>query len=101
VQMMHEASANAQGGHRKGATLIFFSSTVDDFYDSVTIAWGFFSAFVDVDKCLSNPCPALATCNNTHGSYICLCPLGYELEKGKCNLGKKTEVKNQGRKRWK
>ncbi|NXG04051.1 HEG1 protein, partial [Sakesphorus luctuosus] len=47
---------------------------------------GFFSAFVDVDKCLSNPCPALATCNNSHGSYICQCPLGYELEKGKCNL---------------
>ncbi|KFQ09807.1 Protein HEG 1, partial [Leptosomus discolor] len=42
---------------------------------------------VDVDKCLSNPCPALATCNNTRGSYICQCPLGYELEKGKCNLG--------------
>ncbi|NXY21487.1 HEG1 protein, partial [Atrichornis clamosus] len=39
-----------------------------------------------VDKCLSNPCPALATCNNTHGSYVCQCPLGYELEKGKCNL---------------
>ncbi|NWV44284.1 HEG1 protein, partial [Grantiella picta] len=39
-----------------------------------------------VDKCLSNPCPALATCNNTYGSYICQCPLGYELEKGKCNL---------------
>ncbi|XP_075286063.1 protein HEG homolog 1 isoform X2 [Opisthocomus hoazin] len=44
------------------------------------------SPATDVDKCLSNPCPALATCNNTHGSYICLCPLGYELEKGKCNL---------------
>uniref|UniRef100_U3KGE8 Heart development protein with EGF like domains 1 n=1 Tax=Ficedula albicollis TaxID=59894 RepID=U3KGE8_FICAL len=40
----------------------------------------------EVDKCLSNPCPALATCNSTHGSYICQCPLGYELEKGKCNL---------------
>uniref|UniRef100_A0A8C3JUK7 EGF-like domain-containing protein n=1 Tax=Calidris pygmaea TaxID=425635 RepID=A0A8C3JUK7_9CHAR len=39
-----------------------------------------------VDKCLSNPCPALATCNSTSGSYICQCPLGYELEKGKCNL---------------
>ncbi|NXN16260.1 HEG1 protein, partial [Indicator maculatus] len=47
---------------------------------------GLFSAFLDVDKCLSNPCPALATCNNTHGSYVCQCPLGYELEKGKCNL---------------
>ncbi|XP_010294156.1 PREDICTED: protein HEG homolog 1 [Phaethon lepturus] len=43
-------------------------------------------AQADVDKCLSNPCPALATCNNTRGSYICQCPLGYELEKGKCNL---------------
>ncbi|NWR47033.1 HEG1 protein, partial [Regulus satrapa] len=42
--------------------------------------------FKEMDKCLSNPCPALATCNNTHGSYICQCPLGYELEKGKCNL---------------
>ncbi|NXL63109.1 HEG1 protein, partial [Chordeiles acutipennis] len=59
----------------------------DDFCDSVTIAFFFFPpAFVDVDKCLSNPCPALATCNNTRGSYICQCPLGYELEKGKCNL---------------
>ncbi|NWW46307.1 HEG1 protein, partial [Pedionomus torquatus] len=46
----------------------------------------FFSPFIDVDKCLSNPCPALATCNSTRGSYICQCPLGYELEKGKCNL---------------
>ncbi|KAM6070704.1 protein HEG homolog 1 isoform 2-T2 [Chlamydotis macqueenii] len=44
------------------------------------------SPATDVDKCLSNPCPALATCNNTQGSYICQCPLGYELEKGKCNL---------------
>ncbi|XP_062434971.1 protein HEG homolog 1 isoform X3 [Rhea pennata] len=44
------------------------------------------SPVTDVDECLSNPCPALATCNNTHGSYICQCPLGYELEKGKCNL---------------
>ncbi|NXG59231.1 HEG1 protein, partial [Hemiprocne comata] len=52
----------------------------------MTSLLGFFSAFVEVDKCLSNPCPALATCNNTHDSYICQCPLGYELEKGKCNL---------------
>ncbi|XP_061861215.1 protein HEG homolog 1 isoform X2 [Colius striatus] len=44
------------------------------------------SPATDVDKCLSNPCPALATCNSTRDSYICQCPLGYELEKGKCNL---------------
>ncbi|NXU22191.1 HEG1 protein, partial [Thalassarche chlororhynchos] len=81
------ATGNVSNGthQRRGAKLTFFSPTVDDFCDSVTIAC-FFSAFVDVDKCLSNPCPALATCNNTHGSYICQCPLGYELAKGKCNL---------------
>ncbi|NXB61853.1 HEG1 protein, partial [Struthidea cinerea] len=72
------------GSHHQ---LISFSPTVDDFYDSITITcFGAFFAFIEVDKCLSNPCPALATCNNTHGSYICQCPLGYELEKGKCNL---------------
>ncbi|XP_019409760.1 PREDICTED: protein HEG homolog 1 isoform X2 [Crocodylus porosus] len=40
----------------------------------------------DVDECLSNPCPVMATCNNTQGSFVCKCPLGYQLEKGKCNL---------------
>ncbi|NXS32602.1 HEG1 protein, partial [Pomatostomus ruficeps] len=84
-------SPPATGGALRGAKLISVSPTVDDFYDSVTITCcgfvlGGFFAFIEVDKCLSNPCPALATCNNTHGSYICQCPLGYELEKGKCNL---------------
>ncbi|XP_009874287.1 PREDICTED: protein HEG homolog 1 [Apaloderma vittatum] len=51
---------------------------------SSTVGLRLSSPATDVDKCLSNPCPALATCNNTHGSYICQCPLGYELEKGKC-----------------
>ncbi|XP_037693268.1 protein HEG homolog 1 isoform X2 [Choloepus didactylus] len=41
---------------------------------------------VDVNECLSNPCPPLATCNNTQGSFICKCPVGYQLEKGICNL---------------
>lgn len=41
---------------------------------------------VDVDECLSNPCPSTATCNNTQGSFICKCPVGYQLEKGICNL---------------
>ncbi|NWY15280.1 HEG1 protein, partial [Aphelocoma coerulescens] len=81
------ATGNVYNGSHQ-CQLISFSPIVDDFYDSVTIAcFGFFFfAFIEVDKCLSNPCPALATCNNTHGSYICQCPLGYELEKGKCNL---------------
>ncbi|NXR23891.1 HEG1 protein, partial [Cinclus mexicanus] len=78
-------SPPATGNVCNGSKFISFSLTVDDFYDSVSIIFFFFS-FIEVDKCLSNPCPALATCNNTHGSYICQCPLGYELEKGKCNL---------------
>ncbi|NWI55185.1 HEG1 protein, partial [Calyptomena viridis] len=86
----HQWWGQGQGGQEcLGPNLSVFKGSCtypNNFYDSVTITWGFFSAFVDVDKCLSNPCPALATCNNSHGSYICQCPLGYELEKGKCNL---------------
>ncbi|KAK1343974.1 hypothetical protein QTO34_014531 [Cnephaeus nilssonii] len=41
---------------------------------------------VDVNECLSNPCPPLAVCNNTQGSFTCRCPIGYQLEKGICNL---------------
>uniref|UniRef100_A0A452IG28 EGF-like domain-containing protein n=1 Tax=Gopherus agassizii TaxID=38772 RepID=A0A452IG28_9SAUR len=49
-------------------------------------AWQGEDCSEDVDECLSNPCPDLATCNNTQGSYVCKCPVGYRLEKGKCNL---------------
>ncbi|XP_017371932.1 protein HEG homolog 1 isoform X2 [Cebus imitator] len=41
---------------------------------------------VDVNECLSSPCPSMAICNNTQGSFICKCPVGYLLEKGICNL---------------
>ncbi|XP_075412421.1 protein HEG homolog 1 isoform X1 [Tenrec ecaudatus] len=41
---------------------------------------------VDVNECLLNPCPPLATCDNTQGSFTCTCPVGYQLEKGICNL---------------
>ncbi|XP_045041707.2 protein HEG homolog 1 isoform X2 [Desmodus rotundus] len=41
---------------------------------------------VDVNECLSNPCPPLAMCNNTQGSFTCRCPVGYQLDKGICNL---------------
>ncbi|XP_036205170.1 protein HEG homolog 1 isoform X2 [Myotis myotis] len=40
----------------------------------------------DVNECLSSPCPPLAVCNNTQGSFTCRCPIGYQLEKGICNL---------------
>ncbi|XP_044887670.1 protein HEG homolog 1 isoform X1 [Mauremys mutica] len=49
-------------------------------------AWQGEDCSEDVDECLSNPCPDFTTCNNTQGSYDCKCPLGYWLEKGKCNL---------------
>ncbi|XP_057594789.1 protein HEG homolog 1 isoform X2 [Hippopotamus amphibius kiboko] len=41
---------------------------------------------VDVNECLSNPCPPLATCSNTQGSFTCRCPVGYQLDKGTCGL---------------
>ncbi|XP_036889603.1 protein HEG homolog 1 isoform X2 [Sturnira hondurensis] len=49
-------------------------------------SWQGDNCSVDVDECLSNPCPPLATCNNTRGSFTCRCPVGYQLEKGICNL---------------
>ncbi|NWI32453.1 HEG1 protein, partial [Sula dactylatra] len=78
------AAGSMSNGPRQWTFFLFQREVLDII--SRICTWGFFSAFVDVDKCLSNPCPALATCNNTRGSYICRCPLGYELEKGKCNL---------------
>nr|XP_014436345.1 protein HEG homolog 1 [Pelodiscus sinensis] len=51
-------------------------------------AWQGEDCSEDVDECLSNPCPAFAICNNTQGSYVCKCPLGYQLEKRKCSLVK-------------
>ncbi|XP_065798339.1 protein HEG homolog 1 [Muntiacus reevesi] len=49
-------------------------------------SWHGDNCSVDVNECLSNPCPPLATCNNTQGSFTCRCPVGYQLEKGICNL---------------
>ncbi|XP_007638972.1 protein HEG homolog 1 isoform X1 [Cricetulus griseus] len=49
-------------------------------------AWQGDNCSVDVDECLSSPCPPLAMCNNTQGSFTCRCPVGYQLEKGICNL---------------
>ncbi|XP_059955399.1 protein HEG homolog 1 isoform X2 [Mesoplodon densirostris] len=49
-------------------------------------SWQGDDCHVDVNECLSNPCPPLAMCNNTQGSFTCRCPVGYQLEKGICNL---------------
>ncbi|GAB1300223.1 Protein HEG homolog 1 [Apodemus speciosus] len=49
-------------------------------------AWQGDNCSVDVNECLASPCPPLAVCNNTQGSFTCRCPVGYQLEKGVCNL---------------
>ncbi|KAM7132818.1 protein HEG homolog 1 isoform 2-T2 [Molossus nigricans] len=49
-------------------------------------SWQGADCSVDVNECLSNPCPPLAMCNNTQGSFTCRCPVGYQLDKGICNL---------------
>lgn len=49
-------------------------------------SWQGDNCSVDVNECLSNPCPSLAVCNNTQGSFMCKCPVGYQLEKGICSL---------------
>lgn len=36
-----------------------------------------FLLFTDNDECHFLPCPEVASCVNTPGSYTCLCPLGY------------------------
>ena len=32
--------------------------------------------YIDVDECVSSPCPSDMICNNTDGSYTCDCPNG-------------------------
>ena len=44
-----------------------------------------YGLFVDIDECqTSNPCNAGGTCINTHRSFICICPAGFENETGVC-----------------
>ena len=39
--------------------------------------WRIVFQILDIDECSSYPCHANATCNNTVGSYMCSCNLGY------------------------
>ena len=46
--------------------------------------------FLDINECLQNSsCHLNATCNNTDGSYVCICDSGYNGDGFTCN-GKKT-----------
>ena len=50
--------------------------------------------FLDTNECLENsPCHRNATCNNTEGSYMCMCDTGYDGDGFTCN-GKKIETRN-------
>ena len=47
-----------------------------------------FSQFTDINECAdlgSNACSAMAACNNTFGSYVCLCLDGYEGDGKNCS----------------
>ena len=46
------------------------------FHKSYTLSYLFLN-FVDIDECLSNPCHANASCNDTNGSFTCQCNVGY------------------------
>ena len=37
----------------------------------------FYPYILDIDECLTDPCHANGTCNNTIGSYVCACDPGY------------------------
>ena len=50
--------------------------------------------FLDANECLLNStCHPNATCNNTEGSYVCICDTGYDGDGLRCN-GKKTITQN-------
>ena len=50
--------------------------------------------FVDVDECLSSPCPV--ECIISPGSYTCLCPFGYEFDDNVCK-GRTIQLSILGR----
>lgn len=35
------------------------------------------SCILDINECSSNPCHGNGICNNTAGSYMCVCDSGY------------------------
>ena len=44
-----------------------------------------FLTHLDINECSSNPCHGNATCNNTAGSYMCVCDSGYSGDGFNCS----------------
>ena len=62
--------------------------------DFFIVAWFPMVFFLDTNECLLNStCHPNATCNNTEGSYVCMCDTGYDGDGLTCN-GKKTITQN-------
>ncbi|XP_034042109.1 protein HEG [Thalassophryne amazonica] len=53
-------------------------------------AWTGPTCSLDVDECETDPCPPGSRCVNTHGSFGCECPLGFDLEDGRTCTRAKT-----------
>ena len=49
-------------------------------YISIFMDSHFYVFAADIDECAFNRDGCSNDCNNTVGSYTCLCPLGYELD---------------------
>ena len=62
------------------------------------VAWFKLLLFLDTNECLLNStCHPNATCNNTEGSYVCICDTGYDGDGFTCN-GKKIVALKQYKK---
>lgn len=49
---------------------------------------------VDVDECRQQPCAHNAQCQNTEGSYKCLCKDGFEVDSRNNNICKGRHCEN-------
>ena len=64
--------------------------TTNSSYDHLKTSYQF---HLDVNECLLNStCDANATCNNTQGSYTCMCDSGYSGDGISCDGMQRTKI---------